>query len=119
MADIPPPGFFPAYPTTRDTLVRDARSVPDLIAKAKTVDPALAEQLTGKALFTSKSPPGIAIAAVIAWASTKYGFGWDEATVDMLTLVSGVVAAYAMRAITSAPIASLFSKPTVPIQPTK
>lgn len=103
--------------TVRDRIVADAKNVPDLIAKAQKVDPQLAQQLTGKSLFSSRSPPGIAIAAVFTWLSTKYGFGWDSSTVDMLTLVAGVVAAYGMRALTSAPIASLFRTPTAPIPP--
>lgn len=95
----------------RDQIVADAKNVPDLIAKAQTADPWLAQQLTGKSLFSSKSPPAIIVAALITWASTKYGFGWDQSTVDLLTMVVGVIAAYGMRFVTSAPITTLFSKP--------
>lgn len=95
----------------RNQLVSDAKSVPDLIAKAKQVDPSFAEQLAGKSLLSSKSPPAIALAAVLAWVSTKYGLGWDQSTVDVLTLIIGVVAAYGMRAITRGPITTLVAKP--------
>ena len=94
-------------PTTRDKLVADARSLPDLIAKAQMVDPALAEQLTNKSLLASKSPPGTLIAGVVAWLAAKYGLGWDQATCDLIAGVAVLLGGYAMRYITKSPIGGI------------
>jgi hypothetical protein len=91
----------------RNNLIRQARSVPDLIQKAERVDPDFATLLAGKALVSTRSPAGVAIAAVVTWAAGKYGLGWDASTVDTVTLVVLVVAAYAMRLITYAPISGI------------
>lgn len=102
--------------TTRDTIIGEAKNLPDLIAKAETADPALARQLTGKSLFAAKSPPFIVIASVLAWASSKWGLGWDESVVDTITLCVGVIAAYVMRYVTDTPITSILKAP--PSDPT-
>lgn len=112
-----PPTSADPTPHMRDALIASARNIPDLIAKAQTADPQLAEQLIGKSLFASKSPPAIALAAVLTWASTKYGLGWDSSTVDTITLVVGVVAAYGMRYLTHTPITSLVVPPAAPPVP--
>lgn len=90
--------------------VNGARSLPDLVRRLETLDPAAASQLTGKLLLQSKSPPAILIATGIVWVSTKYGLGWDA---DFAALVSGAVlagVAYAMRYVTSHPIAGIFKR---------
>lgn len=98
----------------RDTLVADAKSMPDLIAKAKAADPALAQQLEGKALLASKTVWGTAASMVLSWAVTKYGLGWDA---DMCALVSGLIVmatTAALRAITKGPITTVIPpKPRV------
>lgn len=93
--------------TLRDQLIANANSLPDLIAHAEVLDPALAQQLTGKSLFASRSAPAILIASLITWGATKYGLNFDATTVDLLTMAVGTIVAYAMRWITRAPITGL------------
>lgn len=100
----------PATPAIRDQLVKDAQSVPDLIARAQTADPQLAQQLQGKALLTSKTPWGTLAVAAVAYASAKWGFGWDEGTVDLVAGLGLLAGAYLMRAITASPIAGLIRR---------
>lgn len=99
-------GTSPA-PTLRDQLVADARSVPDLIAKAKDLDPTLAEQLTGKALVASKTPWGVLVAGIVGWGVAHWGLGWSSDTTDLVAGAAVVVGAYAMRWITRAPITGI------------
>lgn len=84
------------------------------------IDPGLAP----KALIASKSGPGVIIATGLAFFGTKWGLTCTSAvaatancwTADDISMASGLVAiivsglsAYAMRWITSAPIAGLFT----------
>ncbi len=95
-------------PTTkRDQLIGMAKDVPDLIAKARTFDPALAASLTGKALLASKSPWGTLLGGLVAWLAAKEGFGWDQATCDLVAGAGVLVAAFIMRSITSAPVTGI------------
>ena len=102
-------------PTVRDQLVKNAQSLPSLIAAAQTADPALAEALTPKALAASKSPWGTLIVGAVAWASAHYGFGWDDTTCTLVSGVGVLIGSYAMRAITMSPIGGFFhAKPATP-----
>ncbi len=94
--------------TTRDRIIADARSLPDLIAKAKQVDPQLAQQLTEKPLIASKTVWGTALTMGVSWAATRYGLGWDANTCALVSglLVLGTSAA--IRRITAGPIKGLF-----------
>lgn len=93
---------------TRDRLIADARSLPDLVQQASVYDPALAQALTGKALLASKTVWGNVLSPVVAFVVTRYGLGWDPATCDLVT--GGVLAAATLlfRAITNSPITGLF-----------
>ena len=87
-----------------------AHDLPSLISELNAVDPALATQIEGKALIASKTPWGTLAAAVVAWAAARYGLGWDADT-DALVAGLGLVAgSFAMRAITTSPIAGWFAK---------
>lgn len=93
---------------TADEIVGQAKSLPHLIELAKAADPALAEQLTGKALIASKSVWGPAASMVVSWAVAKWGLGWDS---DTCSAVAGGVALFASaaaRALTSGPITGIF-----------
>ena len=74
-------------------------------------EPDEAPPVATKPLIASRSPPAVMLAAVLVWASAKYGFGWDDNTVSLLTLLISGVAAYAMRYITQAPVAGLLRTP--------
>jgi hypothetical protein len=90
--------------TVRDMLIADAKSLPDLIAKAAAADPALAKQLTAKPLVASKSVWGSAIALVVSWCVTRYGLGWDDGTSALVTGLIDMAVTAAVRVVTSQPI---------------
>ena len=124
----PPTPAEAATATVRNAIVSDAKSLPDLIAKAEQADPALAAQLTAKPLIASKSPPGVIISGAIGWAVAHYGLScgagadpttcWSQDTVDLVsgvvTLLGAGIGAYIMRWITSGPIKGIFSKGATP-----
>ncbi len=103
------PASRPAAPvapqTPADRAVALAQSVPDLVNRLQTADPALAQQLEGKALLASKTPWGTLACAGVAYVATKYGFHWDETTVDLVSGAGLLVGAYLMRLVTTSPIA--------------
>ena len=99
-------------PTTRDSIIKQAQNVPQLVSAAERFDPALAESLTPKALWASKSAPGTLLVAVITYLVSKYGLGWDGGTVDLVSGAAVLIGAYGFRAITRSPIGGLFSKGT-------
>ena len=96
-----------ATPMVNAAIAR-ARTLPELIAS---LPPSLAAQLETKPLLLSKSPPGVLIASVIAWVSTRYGIGWDDTTCSLITGVVLLLAGYALRAITRQPVAGIVSTP--------
>jgi hypothetical protein len=105
-------------PNLQDHLVAAARSMPELIASAQAMDPALAEQLTGKALVYSKTVWGTPIVMVVSWAASRYALGWDPAT---CSAVAGAItwgAVIVLRSITRAPIVGVLTVPT-PAPPPK
>lgn len=95
--------------------VNGARDLPDLVNKLSAVDPALAQQITGKALIASKSVYGTVIAAGLTWAVTKYGLNWDANLVDAVSGVVVLVASAVLRKFSTVPITSFFvSRKTAP-----
>ena len=101
-------------PSTRDKIIADAQSLPDLIASAEAYDPILAKTLTGKALVASKSVWGPVVGAGVTWIVTKYGIGWDanlcaEVSGAIVLIVSAVI-----RSVTAGPIVGIFSKGSTP-----
>lgn len=93
-----------------NAIVATAKDLPDLVNKLAAADPKMAQQITGQSLIASKSPPVVALAAVVTWASAKFGLGWDS---DFCTFVAfGVVfvASYVMRYFSRNPISGLFTR---------
>lgn len=84
----PTPATAAAQPTLRDTVIGDARNLPDLINKAEQFDPELAKRLTGTAMGASVTAPGVFLAWALTLISTKYGLGWSP---DFCALASGTV----------------------------
>jgi hypothetical protein len=109
MSGTRPPGYVPAPATGKDRLIADAKSLPDLIAKAQLVDPAFATSLTAKPLLASRSPAGTLLAGVVAWLAGRYGLGWDDMTCNLVAGVGVLLGGYAMRSITSSPIKGIIS----------
>ena len=98
----------------RDQVIADARSLPDLIAKASTLDPQLAQQLTTKSAVASASLWGTVISLIVTWAVTKWGLGWNG---DTCALVSGVLSMGVnaiVRRITDPRVTGIFSKGPTP-----
>jgi hypothetical protein len=91
-----------------------ANSLPNLIANLHALNPELADQLESKPLLASRSPWGTLAAGVIAWASTRYGFGFDETTCSLVSGIAVLIGSYSMRAITKKPVAGIFVTPDVP-----
>lgn len=126
--NTPTPAIPAGSATIRDLVIADARSLPDLIAKAEVDDPELAKQLTAKPLIASKSPAGVVVCALISWLATRYGLScsvtsdpatcWTPDTINLVggvaTLVGAAVGAYIMRFITAGPIKGIFSKGATP-----
>lgn len=115
MSAIPPlgtPNSAGLATTPTDQVVSSARDLPDLINKAAAFDPAFAAKFTGQALIASKSPWGSLAGGVVAWLATKYGFGWDQATCDLVAGAGVLVGAYIMRYVTEHPITGFFRKAT-------
>lgn len=94
----------------RDQIIKDAQSAPDLIEKAKMLDPALAKALTGKALVASKSVWGNAAALIVSWMVTRYGLQWDDDTCALVTGLITMAVTIGVRALTSQPIDSVLPK---------
>jgi hypothetical protein len=100
--------------STRDLLIADAQSAADLVAKAAIADPALAAALTPKVLLLSRSPVGVLAAGVIVWLAAKFGLNLDPTTVDVASAGGVLLAGYAMRYITKAPIEGVVKTPAAP-----
>lgn len=108
---------LPPAATLGDMAVAQAKSIPDLIAKAKVLDPGLAAALTPKALIASKSPAGTLLAGGLAFVAGRYGLGWDEVTCDMLAGLAVLLGGYVMRYVTKSPIGGVVSVTTPPATP--
>lgn len=93
-----------------DKIVADAKSLPDLIAKAQQADPELAQQLTGKALLASKTVWGVPLTMIVSAVVTRYGLGWDASTCGIVSGALVMVATVALRWVTSSPISGIFKK---------
>lgn len=93
--------------TTRDNLIAQAHSLPDLISKAETFDPAFAAALKGKALVASKTVWGTAATMALSWAASRYGLGWDADTCGLVSGVLTMAATAGLRYITTGPVTGI------------
>ena len=109
--------FYQRRPTARDIVFHNSNNEAEAIAAAKTLAPRLYRLLVGIPLIKAPSPPVVILAMLLTWASTKYGFGWSEATVNVLTMVITGLAAYGMRLLTEAPITGIIKVPPPPAAP--
>lgn len=100
--------------TVTDQVIADAKDLPSLVDGLKAVDPALAEQFTGKALLASKSPWGTLLAGAVTWLAGRYGLGWPPEVCALLGGAGVLAGAFVMRAVTKSPISGLFTKGTAP-----
>jgi hypothetical protein len=100
-----------------NTAVADAKSLPQLITTLQTVSPALAQQLTGKSALLSKTPWGTTLITLIAYASSRFGLGWDQDTCALVALLAVFIGSAIMRLFTKAPITSILpaATPAAPV----
>jgi hypothetical protein len=73
---------------TKDQISRDAQSFQDMIALAKTADPAYANALLGNVTSAAKTQSGALVVFVVAVAASHYGFNWSA---DTVTIVAGIL----------------------------
>lgn len=107
----------PVTATLRDEAIAASKNAPELVAKLKVVDPALAQRMEGVSAAGSKTVWGPLGSAVVAWLGVRYAVPLDPATAN---LVSGLVAAgvgwlvsQVMHFIPHAPVTSVL--PPAPI----
>ena len=117
--------------SVRDQVIADAKSLPDLIAKAQSIDPGLAAQLTAKSLVASKTPYGTIAFTAVAWLAAHYGLAcpvtvtqsvtsgtitliqgcWTPDTINMLSGLAAMAGAFigsaVMRYVTKSPIGGI------------
>lgn len=93
-----------------DDIIAAAKNLPDLISKAQTFDPPLAQSLIEKSLLGSKT----AWAPLITWgvsaAASRYGVGWDVATSSMVASLLSYGVLLVVRYFTRSPIGSILPK---------
>jgi hypothetical protein len=94
--------------TIRDSIVKDAQSLPDLIERAESVDPALAKSLSEKSLVGSKSVWAPAATWVVTWGASHFGLGWDQNTCALVASLLAWVAVIGARYVTRSPIGGVF-----------
>lgn len=97
-------------PSTVDQAIAEAKDLPTLVAGLSAVDPGLARQFQGKALLESRTPLGTLLVTGVTYLAAKYALGWDQATDELVAGLALLVVSYAIRLVTSAPIAGLFKK---------
>lgn len=110
---LPPSPSPSPRPTMTDQAVAMASSVPSLLANLQTVNPALAQQIAGKAAVASPTLWGHVALLVISAAVAKWGLNWDNPTqVEVAGLLAigaqsawGVVSTW----LEKVPITGLFS----------
>lgn len=95
----------------RDNLVRDASSVPDLIAKAEAIDPNLAASLQAKALLGSKTVWAPLATWIVTSVVSYFGVGWDETTSTMIASLLAWAAVIVCRYLTRSPIGGIVTAP--------
>lgn len=69
----------------RDQIIREATSLPQLLAAAKVADPMLFDAIVGS---HNKSIWLAPLASAVGWGVAKFGLGWDS---DTCTAVAGAL----------------------------
>ena len=96
------------YSEVVNRMVSEAQDLPSLLDELAKVEPGLVEQLKGTTLAGVKTPWITLVATMVAWLSTKYGFGWNEQTDTIVTGAVLVVISYIMRLASSVPVTGIF-----------
>lgn len=92
-------------------VVAASRSIPEMIDRLKSADPAAYQQLTGKPLLMSRTPIGTLAVSLVAYMSARFGLGWDPGMCELAAGVGLLAGGYAMRYISSEPIWGIFRRP--------
>lgn len=67
-----------------DRVVEGAKSLPELVAALKIVDPSMAAKVSGAASAAGATPLGTFLAGAVGFAVTRWGLGWDQDTQAMV-----------------------------------
>lgn len=89
MSDIAAPPLPDVPISDRDKIISDAKSLPDLLAKAQTADPDLYAKLTGATSTGLKAPGGSLVVLLVTAAAARYGLAWSP---EVCMIVAGVIA---------------------------
>ena len=94
--------------TAINQAVAAASNLPQLVAGLAAVDPALAEQLTGKAMIGSRSIYAPVATAGVTWLVGRFGLAWDPNTCALVSGLAVFAASVLFRKITNSPITGWF-----------
>ena len=70
-----------------------------IITTAQESDPVLVKALLGNATSVTKTQLGSVIVGVVTYVSAKYGFGWDEDTVTIISAGIAVAGGFVVHQI--------------------
>jgi hypothetical protein len=93
-----------------DIAVAAARNLPALLTSLATIAPSLPAFLAGKSLVAARTPYVTVLVTILTYASTRYGLGWDDTTVNTITGIVLFAVSLGMRCITSTPVTGFFSR---------
>jgi hypothetical protein len=97
-----------------DAVIAGARTLPELIQRAKAADPQLAEQLTTKASLASSSLWGSSGTLVVSYLAGRFALGWDQDTCALVAGALAWVANLVIRRWTDPRVTGLFTKTPAP-----
>lgn len=100
----------PSRQDIQDVVVRQANSLPDLIARAQQSAPELADQLTGKPIAQSKTVWGMLVTLGLVYLLRHWGLQYDENTLDIISGCIVMGATTLLRYISESPITSWFRR---------
>lgn len=100
-------------PSTRDKLIADADNLPDLIARAQTIDPELFDRLNGKAMAASATAPGVFAVWLVTTLATNLGTNWTAATDQEIAGALVLLVGYAMHWLRNRSLLTTVAAPKV------
>lgn len=90
----------------QDLVVKNARSLPDLVASAKISSPELYDQLSGKPIAQSKTIWGMVVTLGLVYVLRQWGLQYDQATLDIASGCIIMAVTAVCRFVTASPITS-------------
>jgi hypothetical protein len=97
-------------PTVRDQLFAQAKSLPDYLSMAESLDPTMAAAIKGQGQSVSATPVGGLVVAAVGFLSSHFGLGWgeagDAAVASVLFLIGGYLTHLVQGRLAKAKIAN-------------